>query len=64
MGEWGSEEDLIECARDGEALSDSSATQSSNTSGFAPNDGGLRVPSTEDSTWEDVISLAKERLGS
>jgi amidase len=42
MSDWGTEEDLIDFARDGEGHLD------------------LRVPSGDDSVWEDVIGNAKE----
>lgn len=63
MSEWGTEEDLIDFARDGEAILDlpENHPPSSEEDGSAK---GLRIPSGSQSSWEDVIALAKEKQGS
>lgn len=50
MGEWGSEEDLISFARDGEGLLHSSDTSDA--------EDGLKIPSAEGSVWIDVFAEA------
>ena len=60
MGEWGSEEDLIAFARDGEGILDSAAG-ADNEQAQAK---GLKIPSGEKALWEDVIAKAKERHAS
>lgn len=47
MGEWGTEEELIEFARDGESLLDGGDVK------------GLAVPRGSRSSWEDVIEMAR-----
>lgn len=59
MGEWGSEEDLIDFARDGEAILDLPANKPSGGGEEVSAFKGLRVPSAADSVWEDVIVKAK-----
>ncbi|KAJ5089318.1 hypothetical protein N7532_008002 [Penicillium argentinense] len=60
MGEWGTEEDLIDFARDGEAILDLPAAQHPAASEEVLAAKGLRTPSAKESTWEDVIAKAKE----
>jgi Asp-tRNA(Asn)/Glu-tRNA(Gln) amidotransferase A subunit family amidase len=63
MGEWGSEEELIAFARDGEAILDLPGIGASlGDNGAASAVKGLRTPSDDLSVWEDVISQAKEKL--
>jgi len=59
MSEWGTEEDLIDFARDGEAILDLPANKPPSESQDASKSKGLRVPSAKDSNWEDIIALAK-----
>ncbi|KAJ5578537.1 uncharacterized protein N7459_007501 [Penicillium hispanicum] len=61
MSEWGTEEDLIDFARDGEAILDLPANKPPAECADAGALKGLRVPSAKDSVWEDVIGKAKER---
>ncbi|KAJ5901693.1 hypothetical protein N7495_002221 [Penicillium taxi] len=56
MGEWGDEENLIDFARDGEAILDLPANRPPASSEHSVQ--GLRVPSDIDSNWEDIISKA------
>ncbi|RAL05256.1 amidase [Aspergillus ibericus CBS 121593] len=58
MGEWGSEEDLIAFARDGEAILDLPGARSDDAE---EQSSGLTVPRGENAVWEDVISQALER---
>ncbi|KAJ5682744.1 hypothetical protein N7462_005909 [Penicillium macrosclerotiorum] len=59
MGEWGTEEDLIDFARDGEGILDLPANKA--PAGNEENvSTGLRAPSANDSIWEDVIARAQE----
>ncbi|KAE8380657.1 amidase signature domain-containing protein [Aspergillus bertholletiae] len=60
MGEWGTEEDLIAFARDGEAILDLAENQLPINAKVAEQSTGLRIPSGEDSVWEDVIASARE----
>lgn len=60
MSEWGSEEDLIDFARDGEAILDLPAAQPPQGNGDISTGLGLRAPSTDDCIWEDVIKKATE----
>lgn len=63
MGEWGTEEELIAFARDGEAILDlSDGSTSLEEDGAASAIKGLRTPSDDLSVWEDVIAQAKEKL--
>ncbi|KAE8150899.1 amidase signature domain-containing protein [Aspergillus avenaceus] len=55
MGEWGTEEDLIAFARDGEPILDLPENQSSAKEQSV----GLRVPFGDGSRWEDVIAAAR-----
>lgn len=57
MGEWGTEEELIAFARDGEAILDLPDTSSSGNGGAPAK--GLRTPSEDLSIWEDIILQAK-----
>lgn len=59
MGEWGTEEDLIDFARDGEAILDLPANKPPAESDASESSKGLRVPSAKNSVWEDVIAAAK-----
>lgn len=59
MGEWGTEEDLIDFARDGEAILDLPANKPRVESEEASTSKGLRIPSAKNSVWEDVIAGAK-----
>ncbi|KAI9370073.1 amidase signature domain-containing protein [Aspergillus egyptiacus] len=58
MGEWGSEEDLIAFARDGEGILDLSG----DGAGVADSNEhtGLTVPRGERSVWEDVVANARK----
>lgn len=49
MGEWGTEDDLIGFARDGESILDRDDSK------------GLAVPNGNRASWEDVIALAAQR---
>ena len=59
MSEWGTEEDLIDFARDGEGVLDLPANQPPFESKEASEAKGLRAPSSSESNWEDIIALAK-----
>lgn len=52
MGEWGTEEDLIAFARDGESILDRAEEGSTSQ--------GLRIPAAKDALWEDIIALAQK----
>ncbi|EAW07341.1 amidase [Aspergillus clavatus NRRL 1] len=58
MGEWGTEEDLLAFARDGEAILDLPRNQLSKADGLKEGSSGLRIPSGEGCSWEDVIAKA------
>ncbi|KAE8417225.1 amidase signature domain-containing protein [Aspergillus pseudocaelatus] len=60
MGEWGTEEDLIAFARDGEAILDLPENQLSSKGQVGEQSTGLRIPHGEGSLWEDVIASARE----
>lgn len=61
MGEWGTEEDLIAFARDGEGILDLPANQPvSERSEDAAGSQGLRIPMSKGAVWEDVIAQAKK----
>lgn len=60
MGKWGSEEDLIAFARDGEGILDSAAGGGKEQAQAK----GLKVPSGEKCLWEDVIAKATEKHAS
>lgn len=57
MSEWGTEEDLIDFARDGEGILDLPANKPV-AGGEAGSGLGLRIPSAKDSVWEDIIVAA------
>ncbi|KAJ5676753.1 uncharacterized protein N7477_002386 [Penicillium maclennaniae] len=59
MSEWGTEEDLIDFARDGEGVLDLPENQPPRVSKEAAEAKGLRAPSSSESYWEDAIALAK-----
>ncbi|KAJ5245357.1 hypothetical protein N7489_005453 [Penicillium chrysogenum] len=62
MGEWGTEEDLIAFARDGEPILDlPSSGPSLEENGTASAAKGLRTPS-DTSVWEDIIAQTKESM--
>lgn len=61
MGEWGSEEDLIAFARDGEGILDSEENRLATGDGNLQAPVGLGIPSGEGSAWEDVIESAGNR---
>ncbi|KAJ6156271.1 hypothetical protein N7497_005156 [Penicillium chrysogenum] len=62
MGEWGTEEDLIAFARDGEPILDlPSSGPSLEENGTAAAGKGLRTPS-DASVWEDIIAQTKESM--
>ncbi|KAL4809172.1 amidase signature domain-containing protein [Aspergillus unguis] len=54
MGEWGTEEDLIAFARDGEGILDLEENK-----GAFKETTGLTVPRGDEAVWEDVIANAK-----
>ncbi|EAL90819.1 hypothetical protein KXX16_008563 [Aspergillus fumigatus] len=58
MGEWGSEEDLIAFARDGEAILDLPGNQPSKSDRPDGVSTGLRIPAGDGCLWEDVIAKA------
>ncbi|KOC13538.1 N-acylethanolamine amidohydrolase [Aspergillus flavus AF70] len=60
MGEWGTEEDLIAFARDGEAILDLSENQLATKEHLGEQSTGLRIPYGEGSLWEDVIASARQ----
>lgn len=63
MGEWGTEEELIAFARDGEGLLESlpeSLAPASLKNGDKKGK-GLRTPGGENGVWEDVIARAGGR---
>lgn len=60
MGEWGTEEDLIAFARDGEAILDLPENQLSGREQVDQQSTGLRIPFGEGSLWEDVIAKARQ----
>ena len=59
MSEWGTEEDLIEFARDGEAILDLPTNKPPSEIENVGDVSGLRVPFAKGSVWEDVIAKAK-----
>lgn len=59
MSEWGTEEDLFDFARDGEGVLDLPANKPPFESKETSEAKGLRVPSSKESNWEDIIALAK-----
>ncbi|KAK1144676.1 hypothetical protein N8T08_004980 [Aspergillus melleus] len=60
MGEWGTEEDLIAFARDGEAILDLPQNQPSAAAATKSDEQspGLKIPQGEGSLWEDIIQTA------
>lgn len=62
MGEWGAEEDLIAFARDGEGVLDVDDDDAQDK-GQGESEGakGLKIPSGEKASWEDVIAEARGR---
>lgn len=65
MGEWGSEEELIEFARDGEGvLGGVAAAATDGGEGEGEENSGLTVPRGEGAAWEDVIAKAGEEMSS
>ncbi|KAJ5131295.1 Amidase [Penicillium bovifimosum] len=60
MGEWGTEEELIAFARDGEGILDLATGDAEDTGVAAVK--GLRTPSDDLSVWEDVIEQAKGKM--
>ncbi|KAJ5226271.1 hypothetical protein N7468_007496 [Penicillium chermesinum] len=63
MSEWGTEEDLLDFARDGEGILDLPDNQAPSAEADASSK-GLRIPSGSAASWEDVIALAKEKQAS
>jgi len=61
MGEWGTEEELIAFARDGEAILDLPGARPPFETGATSTAKGLRIPSDDLAVWEDVIAQAKEK---
>jgi Asp-tRNA(Asn)/Glu-tRNA(Gln) amidotransferase A subunit family amidase len=61
MSEWGTEEELIAFARDGEAILDLPGSRPPFEAGTAAVSNGLRIPSGGLAVWEDVIAQAKEK---
>jgi amidase len=62
MSEWGTEEELIAFARDGEAILDLPGSRPrGEDEEFASTMKGLRIPSNDTSIWEDVIGQAKSK---
>ncbi|KAJ5435637.1 Amidase [Penicillium cf. griseofulvum] len=63
MGEWGTEEELIAFARDGEPILDlASDSPSLEGNGPVSPSKGLRTPSVDLSVWEDIIVQAKQNM--
>lgn len=65
MGEWGSEEELLEWGRDGESVLDFGSGGSVGSKGSEEDDAvlvgkGLKIPET----WVDVISDSVKKQGS
>jgi amidase len=61
MSEWGTEEELIAFARDGEAILDLPGSRPQREDeDVASTMKGLRIPSNA-SVWEDVIGQAKSK---
>jgi amidase len=60
MGEWGTEEELIAFARDGEAILDLPENQPHTKDDSSEQSSGLRVPHGNSSRWEDVIATATQ----
>ncbi|PKX93841.1 amidase [Aspergillus novofumigatus IBT 16806] len=58
MGEWGTEEDLIAFAREGEAILDLPGNQPSKSDRPDGESTGLRIPGGDGCLWEDVIAKA------
>ncbi|KAJ5162611.1 Amidase [Penicillium coprophilum] len=62
MSEWGSEEELIAFARDGEPILDLPTSSLLEGNGMASASKGLRTPAGDCSAWEDIISHAKQNV--
>ncbi|KAJ5096583.1 hypothetical protein N7456_007304 [Penicillium angulare] len=60
MSDWGTEEELIDFARDGEPMLDLPANQPPGATESDSPSQGLRAPSSEGTIWEDVIARARE----
>ncbi|KAJ5765020.1 hypothetical protein N7520_004579 [Penicillium odoratum] len=60
MSDWGTEEDLIDFARDGEAILDLPANRPPAASDSDAALNGLRIPAAAGSIWEDVIAKSTE----
>ncbi|KAJ5288219.1 hypothetical protein N7478_003905 [Penicillium angulare] len=60
MSDWGTEEELIDFARDGEPILDLPANQPPGATESDVLSEGLRAPSSEGTVWEDVIARALE----
>lgn len=58
MSDWGTEEDLIDFARDGEAILDIPANRPPAANETDAGLDGLRIPAAANSLWEDVIGKA------
>ncbi|RLL99674.1 hypothetical protein CFD26_108069 [Aspergillus turcosus] len=58
MGEWGTEEDLIAFARDGEAILDLPGNRPSKSDRPDGESTGLKIPDGDGCLWEDVIAKA------
>ncbi|KAL2824151.1 amidase signature domain-containing protein [Aspergillus cavernicola] len=59
MGEWGSEEDLIAFARDGEGILDLEGNRAA-VAELGGQATGLTIPRGMDAAWEDVVANAKK----
>ncbi|KAJ5673410.1 hypothetical protein N7507_002537 [Penicillium longicatenatum] len=58
MSDWGTEEDLIDFARDGEAILDIPANRPPAASETDASVDGLHIPAATGSIWEDIIGKA------
>jgi Asp-tRNA(Asn)/Glu-tRNA(Gln) amidotransferase A subunit family amidase len=61
MSAWGTEEELIAFARDGEGILDLPGARPPFEAGAASTEQGLRVPSDDLAVWEDVIAQARKK---
>ncbi|KAJ5725289.1 uncharacterized protein N7483_006646 [Penicillium malachiteum] len=59
MSDWGTEEELIDFARDGEGILDLPANRPPGTSESEEASPGLHIPAGKDSVWEDVLAGVK-----
>ncbi|GKZ16732.1 hypothetical protein AbraCBS73388_004108 [Aspergillus brasiliensis] len=64
MGEWGSEEELIKFARDGEGVLDVPAAAAASAEDDGKKSSGLTVPCGEGAAWDDVITMAGKKMSS